>query len=187
MARLGYSDPDLYLGQVGGNGLDRGGEAGVENYGLCIGIFEEVGELCTAIAVVGVDRRDAGLEGGEIGFQILRAIEQIGRDLGFMANPAADKVVGQCIGTGVKLAPGDFARALNQDRTIWGLAGNGFPDICNRPSGHDQPPSVISLGSVHRCGGARVNRHPRTGALGATHGKTPIAARLRPTGLAARS
>ena len=187
MARLGYSDPDLYLGQVGGNGLNRGGKAGVEHDGLRIGIIEEVGELCTAIAVVGVDRGDAGLEGGEIGFQILRAIEQIGRDLGFMANPAADKVVGQCIGTGVKLAPGDFARALNQDRTIWGLPGNGFPDISNGPSGHDQPPNVISLGSVHRCGGTRVNRNSRRGGCGAVRERTPAAGRPRPRGQAARS
>ena len=90
----------------------------MKHHRLGVGVVEEVRQLLGAVAIVGVDRCQAGLESREIGLQILRAIIEKGRDLRLALEPRVDQMGGQRVGAGVKLYPADDSLALNQRRAL---------------------------------------------------------------------
>ena len=89
---------------------------GVEHDGLGVGVVEQVDDLVGAVAVVRVDRRQAGLEGGDVGLEVLGAVVEVGRDLGLVAEAGVEEVGGQGVGPAVELAPRDHPVALDLAR-----------------------------------------------------------------------
>lgn len=159
MARLGHGDPELHLGKAVADRLEGRRKARVEHNDLGVGVVEEVDQLLAAIAVVGINRRKAGLEGGEVDLKVLRAIEEIGCDLGVGADPAGQEVGGEGVSPGVKPAPGNHPVALDQGGTARRLPGYGLPDVGDPPVGHGVLPFAFpaALNAIRRLDEGEVN------------------------------
>ena len=63
------------------------GERAVEDDGDGVGVVPQVGELVVGVAVVGVDRHEAGLEHAEHALEVLRAVVQVVRHLVLVRRP----------------------------------------------------------------------------------------------------
>ena len=107
---------------------------------LGVGVVEEIEQLLGLVAVVGVDRGQARLEGGIVGLQVLRRVVEIGRDLGLMAEPGLQQMRGQGVGPPVKVAPADDPLSADLGRTIRRRRGDLFPDVGEVPAGHARSP-----------------------------------------------
>ena len=130
---LSDGDPGLHRGQSGANSFDDFTKAGMEDDGFGIGIVEQVDQFLGAIAVVGVDGREAGLEGGEIGLKVLRPVVEEGCDLGLAWKAGREQMGGQSVGAGVELAPGDHALILDQRRAVGLSRRDRFPNVREGP------------------------------------------------------
>ena len=81
------------------------GERAVEHDGDRVGVVPQVDELVVGVAVVGVDRDEAGLEGGEHRLEVLGAVVEVLRDLVLLGRPGVEQRAGDAVGPAVELAP----------------------------------------------------------------------------------
>ncbi len=92
------------------------GERGVEHDGLGVGVVEQVDDLLGSVPVVRVDRREAALERGDVGLEVLGAVVQVGRHLDLVVEPGVEQVGGEGVGAPVEVAPRDHPVALDLAR-----------------------------------------------------------------------
>ena len=112
---LGHRDPQLHARQPAADRLHGRREGGVEHHRLGVGVVEQVDQFVGDIAVVGVDRHEAGLEGGEVGLEVFRRVVEIGRDLGLPAQPGVQQPPRQ----GCPNALSKSAQVRRRDPWIW--------------------------------------------------------------------
>src|SRR5437588_6000 len=118
---------------------EEGGELAVEPDRLGVGVVEEVGDLLGPVAVVGVDGDEAGLEGGHVGLQVLRAVVEVGGELGLPGQAGVEQIGGQPVGPAVELAPGDDPFTLELARGVGHLGCHCFPHVGEVPIPHRAP------------------------------------------------
>ncbi len=136
MAGLRDGDPGLHLGQAVADLLDRGRERGVEHHRLGVGVVEQVEQFVGDIAVVGVHRRQAGLEGGEVGLEVFGAVVEVGGDLGLMRQAGVQQMPGHTVGAAVEILPADDRLSPDLSGTLRDGGGYGFPEVGIGPDGH---------------------------------------------------
>ena len=76
----------------------------VEHHRLDIAVVPQVDELVVDVAVVGVHRHERSLEAREHRLQVLRAVEEVLRDLALVAEPGRHQRGGHAVGPAVDLA-----------------------------------------------------------------------------------
>ncbi len=164
MAGLRHRDPGLHAGKAAADGLQHIGETGMEDNGLRVGVVEQVEELFGPVAVVGVDRCKASLEGGVIGLEIFRAVVEEGRDLRLVVQARGEQVGGERIGAGVELAPGQHPLSLDVRRSIGLDPGDRLPHVREGPRTHRILPNSSSWGEIGPARRGEVNSPIRSEA-----------------------
>ena len=129
-------DPEPDLGNVRSHGFNQCGERSVEDHRHRVGVVPEVRQLLRAVAVIGVDRHEAGLEGGEERLHVLRAVVQVVRDLVLQSHAAGQKGGGERVGALVQLGPREAARALHLGWAVAACVGDLLPEVGEGELGH---------------------------------------------------
>ena len=181
-------DPEPDLGNVRSHGFNQCGERSVEDHRHRVGVVPEVRQLLRAVAVIGVDRHEAGLEGGEERLHVLRAVVQVVRDLVLQSHAAGQKGGGERVGALVQLGPREAARALHLGWAVAACVGDLLPEVGEGELGHrpragiDRVPTPASRpvgpcrptppGRDRRRADRRTSSLPPRAWLGGTHSAT---------------
>ena len=120
--------------------LDALGEGPVEDDRHRVGVLPEVTELVVGVAVVGVDRDQPDLEGGEERLQVLGAVVEIEGHLVLLDHAQVQQVSGHTVGPAVELGPADVARPLGHRDGVGLDIGHDLPYVPVVPVGHCPAP-----------------------------------------------
>ena len=112
-----------------------------------VGVVEEIEQLVFAVAVVGVDGHEAGLERGEHRFEVFDPVVEVLGDLVLLAKAVVEQRASDAVGVAVEVAPTAPLVAVDERRRIGEAIGDRFPDVGQLPVRHAHPPSVIEHSS----------------------------------------
>ena len=133
---VGHDVPTTDPGKTVTHLLDERGERRVEHDRLGVGIVEEVRDLVGPVAVVGVERRQARLEGGHVRLEVLGTVVEVGAHLGLPSQTRLEQVGGQGVRPSVEVGPADDTVALHLARRVRNALCDGLVHVGEVPIPH---------------------------------------------------
>ena len=139
---VGDLQKDVELGQLITNLGQRRSEGFVVDEHAAAAVLQQVKQFLGDVAVVHVERRDAGLVCAEHAFEILVAVVEIDAEVVLtglviveklpadrVRHTAADQIIGQATGTVCHLTPRPGPVPPDNARAVRNRSGKGFMDV----------------------------------------------------------
>ena len=107
----------------------------MEDNGGDVAVVPEIDEFVSGVAVVGVDRGEAGLECSECRLEVFGAVVEVLGDLVLLGGSGdSEHRRGDAVGAPVHLGPADLTGPLLLGECVPEALGNRLPDVGEIPS-----------------------------------------------------